>query len=75
VEEKVEVLIQNKQGEEIKVTLSEESPFSLLMKGEIQLKNDRLTFGNQSLSWKKGEPIEVSYGLGYFRKMAKVNLE
>lgn len=75
VEEKVEVVIRNQQGEEIKATLAEEAPFSLGMKGEFELKNGKLLLGDQSFSWKKGESIEVSYGLGYFRKVTKVDLK
>jgi len=74
-EEKVEVVIRNQQGEEVKATLAEEAPFSLGMKGEFELKNGKLLLGDQSFSWKKGESIEVSYGLGYFRKVTKVDLK
>lgn len=74
-EEKVEVVIRNQQGEEVKATLAEEAPFSLGMKREFELKNGKLLLGDQSFSWKKGESIEVSYGLGYFRKVTKVDLK
>lgn len=75
VEEKVEITLQNQQGQQIKVSLTEESPFSLIMKGQIPITKQKLTYGNQSLTWKKGESIEVSYGLGYFRKEVRLTLD
>lgn len=73
--EKVEVIVQNQKGQIITATLTEESPYSLFMEGEIPLEQGKLNVQNQSLSWEKGESIQVSYGLGYFRKMVKLTLE
>lgn len=73
-EEPITVEIQNELGQNLSVQLTEASPYSQVMVGEIPFNQGRITSGNQSISWKKGKSIKVSYGLGYFRKEAALKM-
>jgi hypothetical protein len=73
--ELVTVHIQNEQGQRLSVRLEEVSPYSNILAGQIPFKNERLFFGDQSISLKKGESIKASYGLGYFKKEAVLKLD
>jgi hypothetical protein len=69
-QESVSVLVQNEQGQIISATLIEESPYSDTFVGKLSITKSGITSGNESIKWKKGETIKVSYGLGYFQKDA-----
>jgi hypothetical protein len=69
--ETITVNLENEQGQIIPVTLMKESPYSNAFVGSLIIRNGTLSSGNQKLNWKKGERIQVSYGLGYFQKDAK----
>jgi hypothetical protein len=68
--ESVTVVLQNEEGQNLSVILEEESPYSNVLRGEIKYSKTKLNSGNETMNWKKGETIKVSYGLGYFQKGA-----
>ncbi|WP_157370124.1 hypothetical protein [Aquiflexum balticum] len=68
--ESVSVRVQNEQGQSFSVTLSEESAYSDTFVGKLSITKSGITSGNETIKWKKGETIKVSYGLGYFQKDA-----
>jgi hypothetical protein len=68
--ESVTLLLQNEQGRQLSVILNEDSPYSGTMVGELIFTKDTLESGNEFISWKVGELVKVSYGLGYFQKEA-----
>lgn len=72
-EEQATVLIQNEQGQSLSVRLKEKSPFSNKFIGEIPYSNHCLESGNKMIEWDKGDTLIVSYGLGYFKKVAIFN--
>ncbi|REG78254.1 discoidin domain-containing protein [Algoriphagus antarcticus] len=69
-EESITVKLYNEQGMYLSVRLVEESPYSQVMVGELDFSQNKLTYREEKISWKKGETINVSYGLGYFQKEA-----
>jgi hypothetical protein len=52
------------------VTLTEEFPYSDTFVGKLSITKSGITSGKDTIKWKKGETIKVSYGLGYFQKDA-----
>ncbi len=68
--ESVTVDLQNEEGENVSVTLREESPYSNVLTEEVKYSKTKLKSGNETMNWKKGDTIKVSYGLGYFQKEA-----
>jgi hypothetical protein len=74
-EEQVIVQIQNEQGQSLSVRLVEESPYSNVMVGVLEFSNNNLKSGNEMISYRKGESIKVSYGLGYFQKEATLKMD
>lgn len=67
-EEQVIVQIQNEQGQSLSIRLVEESSYSNVMVGALKFSNNNLKSGKEIISWRKGESIKLSYGLGYFKK-------
>lgn len=74
-EEQIIVHVQNEQGQSLSVRLGEESPYSNVMVGALEFANYKLKSGNEMISWRKGESIKVSYGLGYFQKEATLKMD
>ena len=65
--DKVEVTVKSK-NDYIKVLLEEESPYSKLLIGTFSVEKDNVEKHDNILQVGSGDLINVSYGLGFFRK-------
>jgi hypothetical protein len=73
-EEGLSLVIQNQNGQSMSVRLVEESPYSTILVGELEITNNSLRSGDKMIPIQKGESVRVSYGLGYFQREATLKL-
>jgi hypothetical protein len=66
-EETVDVVLNNARGERLVVTLAESHAFSDSLTADLSLTKKGLKFGDQVLFVNSGEPVEASYGYGFFK--------
>lgn len=70
----VTVRLSNQSGDSIPVILKEEHPFSDILVGTVMKDRNQIKSGDKSLSLEINNCLEVSYGYGFFRKIATTKI-
>jgi len=74
-EEPVQVILSNKAGQEISVTLTEEAPHSEIYIGKLKLENGLVHSENAQLEIRTDDELKVQYGYGFMGKTAVLKVK
>lgn len=73
-EEFLDIELQHKHGGKLKVRLSEASCYSDMLTGTVEIRDEKLMTDSGQLPFSKGDIVTVSYGMGFMKKEARLEL-